>query len=215
MKVDEIYERRFKDAELRVGLWDVLVDHFFQKFIDEKKDVVLDLPSGYGEFINAIKCKKKIALDINPDSRKHVNKNVQFLKASSTKIPLKANTVDKIFVSNFFEHLTHDDLSKTIDEFRRVLKPGGQALILQPNIRFAYKNYWMFFDHINPVDDRALDEAFEIKGFTLKYKILRFMPFTSQSRLPAKKIFVRIYLLLPPVWRILGKQTFVIYEKKK
>ncbi len=214
MRVDEVYKRRFKDTEVRVELWDTLVKHFFQKYVNSK-DVILDIPCGYGEFINAIACKKKYAIDINPDSKKFLNKNVEFIKASSTKIPLKASTIDKIFVSNFFEHITHDDISKTVDEFRRILKPGGQVLILQPNIRFAYHNYWMFFDHITAIDDRALDEVFAIKKFRMKHKILKFMPFTSQSKLPAKRFFVYMYLKLSPMWRIFGRQTFVIYEKSK
>ena len=212
MIIDQIYQRRFDKTDERKILWGVLVDRFFQKYIN-KNDTVLDVPCGYGEFINAIKCKQKLALDINPDSKKYLNKNVKFLKSSSTKIPLARGSVDKIFVSNFFEHISHSDIQKTVVEFKRVLKKGGQVLVLQPNIRFAANDYWMFFDHITPVDDRALEEVFAINGFTLKKRILRFMPFTSQSRLPVNRMLVSIYLSLPFVWRILGKQTFLIFQK--
>jgi ubiquinone/menaquinone biosynthesis C-methylase UbiE len=212
MRVDQIYERRFQKTETRIELWETLVKYFFQKYIRET-DIVLDVPCGYGEFIKAIKCKKKYAVDINPDSEKYLNKDVKFIKAKSSKIPLKARSVDKIFVSNFFEHIPHDEISRTIDEFKRLLKPGGQVLVLQPNIRFAYHNYWMFFDHITPVDDRALDEIFQIKGYKQVHKILKFLPFTSSGRLPAQKFFVFLYLKTRLLWWIMGRQTFVIYEK--
>lgn len=212
MKIDEVYKRRFKDEQLRIDLWDVLVKSFFQKYIDPK-DTVLDVPCGYAEFINTITCKKKLAIDINDKSAQKVNKDVTFYQASSTKLPLKPNSVDKIFVSNFFEHISHEDIANTIAEFMRVLKPGGRVLVLQPNIRFAFRNYWMFFDHTTPIDDRALDEIFSIKGFTPVMKILKFMPFTSSGRLPVNKTMVRIYLKIRPLWYIFGRQTFVIYEK--
>jgi ubiquinone/menaquinone biosynthesis C-methylase UbiE len=212
MIIDQVYRERFKDVGLRKELWTILTTEFFQQYVG-KNDVVLDLPCGYGEFINTVVCKKKYAVDINPDAKKYVGKDVTFLLDSSTKLSLKDKSIDKIFISNFFEHLTHDDIVKTIDECKRVLKPGGQVLILQPNVRFASKNYWMFFDHITPIDDRALEEAFVALGFSLKKRILKFVPFTTQSRFPAKGALVKLYLKLPILWRLLGKQTFLIFEK--
>ncbi len=212
MIIDQVYRQRFSDVETRKVLWTILTKEFFQQFVDPN-DVVLDVPCGYGEFINTVVCKKKYAADINKDSKKYVGKDVTFLLDNSTKLSLPAKSVDKVFVSNFFEHITHDDIVKTLNEFKRVLRPGGQVLILQPNIRFASRDYWMFFDHITPIDDRALEEAFVALGFSLKKRILRFVPFTTQSRYPAKATFVKIYLKLPFLWRIMGKQTFLIFEK--
>lgn len=213
MLIDQMYRQRFNNTEMRKELWEILTRDFFQQFVSEN-DVVLDVPCGYSEFINAVQCKKKYAADINKDAKKYVGKDVTFLLDSSTKLSLKKNSVDKIFVSNFFEHLSHSDIEKTIAEFKRVLRPGGQVLILQPNIRFAYKDYWMFFDHITPIDDRALEEVFVLSGFNLKKRVLRFVPFTTQSRYPAKVALVKLYVRLPFLWRFFGKQTFMIFEKE-
>ncbi len=212
MDVESIYQKRFSDVESRNSLWKILVSDFFQKYINDT-DVVLDMPCGYGEFINNIQCGEKLALDINTDSKKHLNKDVKFVKASSTATTLMDESIDKIFISNFFEHLTRGDIAKTITEIRRILKPGGRVLVLQPNIRFAAKDYWMFFDHITPIDDRALGEAFEIGGLTLKKSIVRFLPFTTQSSLPSANFLVRIYLRVPLAWRIMGAQSFLVFEK--
>lgn len=212
MIVDKIYKQRFNDTGMRSQLWEILTRDFFQQFI-KKTDTVLDVPCGYAEFINTVRCKKKYAMDINPDAKQYINKDVKFLLNSSTKMSLKDGSVNKIFISNFFEHLTHDDIEKTVIECRRVLKKGGQVLILQPNIRFASKNYWMFFDHITPIDDRALEEIFVLHDFTLQKRVLKFVPFTTQSRYPVKPILIKIYLKLPFMWRFFGQQTFLIFEK--
>lgn len=212
MKLEEIYRRRFKANEARGVLWKTLVSAFFQRYI-KKNDTVLDVPCGYAEFINNIECKTKYALDINPDARKYVNKDVKFLEASSTNIPLDDASLDKIFVSNFFEHLTRSDIESTIKEFYRLLKPGGQVLVLQPNIRFAAKNYWMFFDHITAIDDRALEEIFTILDFRLTERITRFLPFTTQGKLPMNSTLVKLYLKMPLAWKFLGQQSFMVFSK--
>jgi len=85
---------------------------------------------------------------------------------------------------------------------------------IQPNIRYCYKDYWMFFDHITQLDDRSLSEVLEITGFEIVECKPRFLPYTTKCRLPKLLIFVKIYLKFPILWRIFGKQCF-IYAKKK
>jgi SAM-dependent methyltransferase len=118
--------------------------------------------------------------------------------------------VDIAFASNFFEHLTREDIVATMREVARVLKPTGHFLILQPNIRFCARDFWMFFDHITPLDQYSLAEALEISGFRVVRTIVRFLPFTTKSRLPKSLFMVRLYLRLPLLWRFFGQQTFAI-----
>jgi ubiquinone/menaquinone biosynthesis C-methylase UbiE len=213
MNLKKIYETRFINIEERKLIWHILVSDFFQQFI-KKNDVVLDVGCGYGEFINNIVCGKKFAVDLNKSVKRYLNKDVRFFSESSTKISsIKDKSVDKIFVSNFFEHLEKKDIVKTIKEFKRILKDRGEVLILQPNIRFCQKDYWMFFDHITALDDRGLEEVFSSHRFKLKKLVLKFLPFTMKSILPKLPIFVRLYLRLPFLWQIFGKQSFLIFEK--
>lgn len=212
------YRRRFQqfkdEKDFRLSMWKVLVDDYFQQYVSSD-DIVLDIPCGYGEFSTHIKAKKVIGVDLNPDSKQYLPKNVIFIQSSSDKIKLKDNSVDVIFVSNFFEHITHDVLRRTLFEFHRILKPKGRVMVLQPNIRFAAHDYWMFFDHINPVDDRALDEIFEITGFELVKKVERFLPYTTKSKLPKNLFFIKLYLRFPLLWRVMGKQSFLLYSLTK
>jgi len=213
MNLKKIYKTRFENIQERKLIWQILVRDFFQKYID-KDDIVLDLGCGYGEFINNIKCKKKFAIDLNLDAKKYLNKEVKLYLESSTKISsITDKSIDKIFVSNFFEHLEREDIVKTIKEFKRVLKSRGEVLILQPNIRFCEKDYWMFFDHITPIDDRALEEIFSSHGFGLKNRILKFLPYTTKSNLPKLAILVRLYLKSPFLWSVFGQQSFLIFKK--
>ena len=115
-----------------------------------------------------------------------------------------------VFVSNIFEHLTRDVILSALVEARRVLKPAGRLLILQPNVRYCARDYWQFFDHITPVDDRALAEALAATGFSVEKCIPRFLPYSTQSRLPSWPWLVRLYLRVPLAWRVLGAQAFLV-----
>lgn len=213
-ELERIYERRFgADTEFRKKMYKVLCREFFQKYIPEDS-TVLDVAAGYCEFINNIKAKRKIALDLNLDVKKFAEKDVEVIVSSSTdmkKIP--DGSVDVVFTNNFFEHLGWEDIRKTIGEVHRVLKKGGKFLVVQPNIRYCGKDYWMFFDHITPIDDRSLTEVLEINGFKVLECRPQFLPYTTKGHLPKSIFLLKMYLKMPIVHKIFGQQAFV-YAKK-
>jgi ubiquinone/menaquinone biosynthesis C-methylase UbiE len=214
VELKAIYERRFnEDVVFRQKMWAVLCHNFFQKYIPHES-AILELAAGYCEFINNIKAKRKIAVDLNPSISVYANPDIEVFNTASTKLNGVSNSsIDIVWTSNFFEHLTREDIVATIQEAERVLKPGGKFLILQPNIRFCAKDYWMFFDHITPLDDRSLSEVLEVNGFRVVDKIVRFLPFTTKSQLPNSLALLKLYLKLPLAWRIFGQQSFLIAQK--
>jgi ubiquinone/menaquinone biosynthesis C-methylase UbiE len=193
-KLSKIYRERFsKDMEKRELTWRILVSNFFNKYIKDT-DSVLEVASGYGHFINNIVAKEKYAIDQNPDSVNYLKPGVVYFNCSSTKLNENWNSkFDIIFVSNFFEHITKGDILLTLNECHRVLKKNGKIIVLQPNIRFLEKDYWMFFDHITPLDDRSLSEALVLSGFQVSECFPKFLPFTLQGRLPVFSILIIIY----------------------
>jgi ubiquinone/menaquinone biosynthesis C-methylase UbiE len=211
-----IYEERFdENIKKRDLIWQVLCKDYFQKFI-KPSDTVLDLAAGYCEFINNIKCKTKIAVDLNPKTKKMANKNVKFYKALSTNLPKSLTSkVNVVFTSNFFEHLDNkSELIDTLKEVNRVLKPGGKVMILQPNIRLVGAKYWDYVDHTLPLTEKTLYEALSLNGFGIAHKKVRFLPYTANSKTPALPILVRLYLKVPLAQFFMGKQTFVIGKKQ-
>jgi SAM-dependent methyltransferase len=116
-------------------MWEVLCSEFFQRWVREK-DTVLDLGAGTCEFINAIRCGQKIAVDLNPEVANHVRDAKVFVAPSTDLAPVASSSVDSVFSSNLFEHLPGKALVlQSLAEYRRVLRRGGFLMILQPNIR--------------------------------------------------------------------------------
>ena len=210
----EIYRHRFGgQAAARNAMWKVLCKNYFQKFISSRS-TVLEIAAGHCEFINNIRAKRKIAVDINEDTKLHANADVEVHLSLSTDLSMIDNdSIDNIFISNFFEHIPREEILKTLQECHRCLRAGGKVLILQPNIRFIQKDYWMFYDHITPVDDRALKEVLELCGFEIRFFLPRFLPYTTQSRLPQSTALIKIYLRLPILFKIFGGQAFVVARK--
>jgi SAM-dependent methyltransferase len=125
-----------------------------------------------------------------------------------------ASSVDVVLMSNFLEHLrSKEEVLKTLADVSSILRAGGVLLILQPNIRYAYKEYWDFFDHHLPLSDKSLVEALRITGFEIERLVPRFLPYTTKSAKPRYAFLVRAYLHCPLAWKIMGKQMFVVARR--
>jgi SAM-dependent methyltransferase len=214
-RMKALYAERFAgDVEFRRTMWRELCRGFFDRHV-APDDTVLDLAAGACEFINAVRARSRIAVDINPAVREMAAPGVTALVSPADDLlDVADGSVDVVFASNFFEHIDRPTILAVMTEAHRVLRPGGRFLVLQPNIRFCARDYWMFFDHVTPIDDRALVEAFALSGFEVTTVVPRFLPFTTKSRLPGSPRLVRAYLAFPPAWRLFGKQSFLLAERR-
>ena len=215
-ELQTIYEHRFKAerVEYRRRLWATLVADYFQQFVPPGA-AVLDLGCGYGEFINHVGASKRIAMDLNPHSRERLDPDVQFLfQDCSQRWALPDASLDLVFTSNFFEHLPDKlALKLTLLEAHRCLKPGGLLIALGPNIKFVQGAYWDFWDHFLCLTEASLAEALVNNGYRMQRVIARFLPYTTIDQPAWPMSFVRLYLRLPFVWPVFGKQFLVVAAK--
>ncbi|HEV2522015.1 MAG TPA: class I SAM-dependent methyltransferase [Candidatus Acidoferrales bacterium] len=212
-----IYLQRFAGAEKSRDLvWQVLTRNFFQRWVNPQ-DVVLDVGAGFCEFINNIQARQKLALDLNPATVQKANSTVTVISQDVTKLwPIVSESVDVVFSSNFFEHLSSKDaFQHCLTEIHRVLQPNGRLVVMGPNIRFCYRVYWDFFDHLLPLSDRSVVEGLEITGFKPELVVPRFLPYTMKGKPSPHPLLVRLYLALPIFWPLLGKQFLILARKAK
>jgi SAM-dependent methyltransferase len=214
-ELERIYRNRFDErADYRMRVWKTLVRRFFSRLV-AWDSAVLDLGCGHGEFINNIQCREKFAMDLNPAARRHLDPDVIFLEQDcSHRWELADAALDVVFASNFFEHVpSKQDLSEIIVQAWRCIRPGGRLIVMGPNIRFVGNAYWDFCDHHLPLTDASIAELLRMHGFHIERSIDRFLPYTMVNKRPVPKAFIALYLSMPPVWKILGKQFLIIGKK--
>jgi Methyltransferase domain len=99
-------QRRFAILDsYRDSVWRILVRDFFQHYVDPSA-AVLDLGSGWGEFIRHIHAHRRVTMDLNPDMPSHVDSHVEtILQDCSEPWQISDSSLDVVFTSNYFEHL--------------------------------------------------------------------------------------------------------------
>jgi SAM-dependent methyltransferase len=217
MELSELYSNRFAEADRmrKVRIWTALWKRVFSRWV-RPEDTVLDLGAGYCEFINACVARRRIAVDLNPDTLRLAAPGVEVHKESASELTfLRDGEVDVVFTSNFLEHLPNKDvLTLAMKTAWRVLRPGGTFIAMGPNIRFLASVYWDYYDHHIPLSDRSVCELLIMCGFEIRRIEPRFLPYTVKSRLPQWDWLVRAYLALRPASSfVLGKQFLVIASK--
>jgi SAM-dependent methyltransferase len=212
-----LYNRRFSGDELadKQVLWTTLCREFLERYI-RTDATVLDLGAGRCEFINAVRAKRRIAVDPNPATAGLADPEVEVLQRSSTDIDVILDgEIDVVFASNFLEHVANKDvLLATLHECYRIIRPGGRMIVLMPNVRYLAGRFWDYLDHHVPLTHVSLVEALELAGFEPEVVIPRFLPYTvKDSRLPVRAELIRLYLRTPILWRVFGRQMFVVARR--
>jgi SAM-dependent methyltransferase len=210
--LDRVYGHRFSDddAQAKSALWREIAA-YLQRFVPAGA-VVLDLACDRGDFITNIHAAERWASDIR-DMSGQLPPDVHFVQGDGLELDRHAPTdhFDLVFMSNYLEHLPSGDaVIQQLEVAKRLLKPGGGVLVLQPNIRLVGAAYWDFIDHKVALTEKSLVEAGELAGLETELVIKRFLPYTTKSALPQSAWLVRRYLGLPIAWRALGKQTLYL-----
>ena len=212
----DVYDFRFptETDKMRHLLWGVLVKGFFQDLIPASS-VLVDFGCGRGEFLGQIIAKRKIGIDRENLLLDRYAGQVEFMASESSNWNfLQEGSVDVIFASNVFEHFeSKKELDQVLLEMRRVLRQKGRLIILTPNIRLEPRRYWDYYDHHLALSERSIAEALVKAGFKVERIISRFLPWSSESKVPFGTALLWIYLRIPIFWKLLGKQSLIIGAK--
>lgn len=160
---------------------------------------MLDLGCGHGEFINQVSARRRLGMDLNPESRAHLVSDVEFLEQDCT-VPwaVPSDSLDVVFTSNFFEHLPDKAaLGRCLGHALDALKPGGRLIALGPNIAAVHGVYWHFWDHYLPLTNQSLAEGLRLHGYLIELAIPQTLPYTMVNALRYPLWMLALYLHLP------------------
>jgi SAM-dependent methyltransferase len=173
---------------------------------------VLDIACDRGHFIRFVEATERWATDIR-DVSASLPSGIRFVQGSGLDLAdlVPNHYFGTVFMSNYLEHLDSSDaVVEQLRVARRLARPGGRVVVLQPNIRLVGPRYWDFIDHRVALTERSLAEAAQLAGLQTQELITRFLPYSTKSRLPQHPALVRAYLRFRPAWPLLGKQTLYV-----
>ena len=205
-----LYEYRFRnvDQASRQAVWGEIAPYVYRRMRAPAK--VLDPAAGRCEFINAIPAAERWAVD-TVDYGEFRDSGVKAIIENILDAELPLAYFDGIFVSNFLEHLpTQDAVGAVLAKLRASMEPGGTLAVLGPNFRYCPRNYFDCADHTLALTHVAVAEHLYAAGFEVTAVIPRFLPYSFGGLLPPSPLLTRIYLRVPALWRVLGKQFLVL-----
>ena len=201
------HESRLTPDAKRDIVWQALWRFYFKRIVPAD-GCVLDLGAGYGSFINQVVAKRRIALDVWPDFARHLAPGVEAVAGLVTDLDfLTDGSVDFAFASNLFEHIPQQDFTRVLDALRPKLSARGSLNILQPNYRYAFREYFDDYTHVAIYSHVSLVDFLLANGYEATLVVPRFLPLTVKSRMPVSPWLIAAYLASPI--KLLGKQMFI------
>lgn len=119
---------------------------------------------------------KEVRLDIDPDARPDIVASIHDMG--------DIGPFDAVYCSHCLEHLLWADAEKAVDEFYRVLNPGGFAMVMVPDLTDIRPTEEVVY-HVNGLAITGLDMMFGYRGYTGRNPYMRhqcgFIPETLRA----------------------------------
>lgn len=204
---------RLTEDARRASVWRALWRYFFRHRVGAG-DCVLDIGAGYGDFINTVVARRRIALDMWTGMPDHVAPGVETIVGPAQDLSaIEDGAVDYAFASNLFEHLSQDALVQVLAALKVKLSARGLLTILQPNYRYAYREYFDDYTHVTAYSHVSLPDLLAAHGWEIVEVHPRFLPLSVKSRLPTWPFLIGAYLRSP--FKPMGKQMLVVARPGK
>jgi SAM-dependent methyltransferase len=208
-----LYEYRFRDVDQagRRAVWGEIARFVYARM--DSPEHVLDPAAGRGEFISAVPAKDRWGVDFFEQADLEAA-GVTMIVCDIMDAELPAAYFDGVFVSNFLEHLPDQHaVAALLGKLRAAMTPGGRIAIIGPNFRYCAKEYFDCADHTVILSHVGATEHLHAAGFEVTSVAPRFLPFSFRGFLPPSPRLTHTYLHAPALWRLLGKQFFLIARK--
>jgi SAM-dependent methyltransferase len=210
---ERLYEYRFRDVDQasRQAVWREIA-----RYVHARMDAprcVLDPAAGRGEFITAVPAAERWGVDLVKQGDLEAA-GVRVIIAGIMDAELPEAHFDGVFLSNFLEHLpSQDAVADVLAKLRATMAPGGRIAVLGPNFRYCAGEYFDCADHTVILTHVSAAEHLYAAGFGIETVVPRFLPYSFRGLLPPSPRLTRTYLRTPALWRLLGKQFFLVARK--
>ena len=221
MREKKYFEYAQPTSILKYILWDEIICILKNKF-NINPNSTLEIGSGRCEFINSIDSRIRYAVDLEPEVHSWAEGGVNVLNLDLNEHNISLNLkFDLIFSSNTLEHMNLDAIIRVIRSFESLLNENGKLVLIGPNFKFSYKNYFDDPTHLTPLTDNGLKLICARFGLSPVEINPRFLPYTMNPDLGSprflekwpklSRILLKLYLKSP--YKPFAKQFLLVFEK--
>jgi len=190
------FETRLAHDANRTKVWRHLTT-YLQRWISPDARV-LELGAGWCDFSNNVTAGSVVAMDLDATVARAAGPGVTPVVGDCADLSrFEDGSFDVVFASNLLEHLDRPLASRLLAESRRVLRPGGRLILMQPNFRLNPGRYFDDFTHVAIYTDASLADFLTAEGWTIESVHARFLPLTLKSRGSGLSFLVPWYLRSP------------------
>ncbi|MFH0804155.1 MAG: class I SAM-dependent methyltransferase [Candidatus Zambryskibacteria bacterium] len=151
---------KVKDEE---DLW--FEELYFNRWFEDVKGPILDIGCATGNFM-MVKPEIFEGIEIEDDSYKVAkSRGLKVFKLDVEKDlgGLASAKYEAVYAKQVIEHLKNPLIF--LKEIKRILKPGGKAIVLTPNCPFMLKFFWDDYTHQRPFTRKSLKMLAYNAGF--------------------------------------------------
>ena len=165
----------------RQRIWQVIAAHL-APWIPVTASVV-EIGAGHCGWINAVRARERMAVDRWEELPRHAAAGVdaRVLDVTADLHLLGEGRYDVALASNVLEHFEPDAAAAVAAGVRRILKPGGTFLIIQPNFRYAFRRYFDDYTHRSVFTDVSLPNMLRAQGYRIVRVQPRFLPYSMRN----------------------------------
>ena len=192
------HEVHLPEDPARRMVWQVLTEYLAQ-WVPADAHVV-EIGAAYCYWINGVRAARKVAVDVWPGFLRFAGPGVDatILDAATALRTLGEQRFDVAMASNVLEHFEPDVAASVVGDVAALLRPGGRFIVIQPNFRYAYREYYDDYTHRAVFTDTSLSNLLRSYGFHIEASVPRFLPYSMrETRWPIRPWLVRAYLKSP------------------
>lgn len=168
-----IYHTLFDKLILSRKSFAVFKDLIHKNVTIKPLDKILDIGCGTGAFSLLFKPENYTGIEISPKKVAYCQQkfpNYTFLQMSGTQLNFPDNCFDVILVLGVFHHIHDTHATKMLEEIKRVLKPRGTALVIEPTLSSTSSRLNRYMQFIDKGEFIRYDEQYQ-NLFTKEFKI--------------------------------------------
>ena len=124
---------------------------------------MLEIGFGRGDFLLAWRAHIAPGAVTGVDLEPSVLPNTMVVDVERQDLPFVSDSFDAVFSKSLIEHLRDPEFF--LDEAFRVLRPGGNLMLLCPDWRTYMRTFYDDYTHVRPYDQVSLADLLASRGF--------------------------------------------------